>query len=135
MYKNRPEVEQKAMISDNPPDNLNYGAMNGYLRFYVEDILPIYNNDIDTSLSHEIELWANGASDHLYEIEVPKGKEWNEIKKMVEKLKDKGLLMGHGFKKDIVWKFKDINELKELTLKILLKIDKKIGLEPDVGKW
>ncbi|GAF86175.1 unnamed protein product, partial [marine sediment metagenome] len=71
MYKNKSEVEQKVMISDNPPDNLNYGEMNGYLRFYVEDILPIYDSDLDKALGHEIELWANGASDHLYELEVP----------------------------------------------------------------
>ncbi|GAI24302.1 unnamed protein product, partial [marine sediment metagenome] len=27
---------------------------------------------VEKGLSHLIELWANGASDHLYEIEVPK---------------------------------------------------------------
>lgn len=134
-YKNKPEVEQKAMVSDNPPDNLNYGVLNGYLKFFVEDIVPIHKGNIDDALSHEIETWANGASDHLYEIEVPKGEDWDNIRKMVEELKDKGLKMGHSLTKDTIWKVKDINELKELTLKILLEVDKKIGLQPDLGEY
>ena len=135
MYKNKPEVEQKAIISDNPPDNLNYGEANGYLRFYIEDMLPIYKNDIDKALSREIESWASGATDHLYEIETPEGKDWDEVRKMVEKLKDMGLKMGHGFKKEHIWETRDINKLIELALRILLEVDKKIGLEPEIGKW
>ena len=49
------------------------------------------------SKDRAIELWANGASDHLYEIEVPEGDDWKEIAFMVEELKELGLEMGHGF--------------------------------------
>lgn len=82
--------------------------------------------------SGAIELWANGASDHLYEIEAPKN--WLEINQMVKKLQDKGLEMGHGFtgKK---WTIKDAEELFDLALQIAVKVDKKIGLEPDIGQW
>lgn len=135
MYKNKSEVEQKVMISDNPPDNLNYGEVNGFLRFYIEDMLPIYDNDIDKAISREIELWASGATDHLYEIEAPEGKGWGKIRGMVKELKDTGLKMGHGLNKDRLWIKEDIGKLNELALKILFEIDKKIGLEPDIGKW
>jgi len=134
LYKNKPKLEQKVMISDNPPDNLNYGNLTDYLKFYIKNILPIYKNNMDKAISREIELWASGASDHLYEIETPEGDDWNEIREMVDKLKDKGLEIGHGAR-DKMWKLKDINELKELTFKILLKIDEKIGLNPDIGQW
>jgi len=43
-----------------------------------------------------VEMWANGASDHLYDIEVPEGKDWDEIRIKVDDLKSLGLQMGHG---------------------------------------
>jgi len=49
------------------------------------------------SESARITLWANGASDHLYEIEVPQGSNWDEIRKQVKALQDKALEIGHGF--------------------------------------
>ena len=92
---------------------------------------PEYWND-----GQAISMWANGASDHLYDIEVPKGKEWDSIREQVKKLKDKGLDMGHGsgLMSD---KFtqKDADELIKLTRKIALMIDRKIGLKPDEGSF
>ena len=86
------------------------------------------------SESERIETWANGASDHLYEIEVPEGKEWDRIRKKVKELQDKGLEMGHGFtgKK---WTMEDFGELIELTHEIALMIDKKLGLKAQIGSW
>ena len=135
VYKNKSKVEQKAMISNNPPDNLNYGNLNEYLGFFIRDIVPIHDGDIDKALSREIENWASGASDHLYELEVPEGKKWNKVRKMVEKLKDKGLKMGHDFDLNTNWKTEDINELKVLTLDILLELDTIIGLQPELGEY
>lgn len=86
------------------------------------------------SESHAIHAWANGASDHLYEIEVPKGKEWNRIRKKVKTLQDKGLEMGHGFTEK-KWTKEDAIELFELTQDIALMIDRKLGLKPDRGTW
>ncbi|MBA7565284.1 hypothetical protein ES695_13640 [Candidatus Atribacteria bacterium 1244-E10-H5-B2] len=120
-----------------------------------------YGNE-EKALSRGITLWANGASDHLYEIEAPEGKEWNEVKEKVKILQDSGLEMGHGiacYTKDIIYALKDVERLRELAeeilmavnnklklnfhfeesqeldIKMLMKIDKKLGLKPDWGEW
>ena len=119
-----------------------------------------YGNE--KALSRGITLWANGASDHLYEIEAPKGKEWEEVRQKVKELQDSGLEMGHGiacYTKNIIYTLKDVERLRELTeeilmavnnklklnfhfegsqelvIKMLIKIDKKLGLKPDWGEW
>jgi len=116
----------------------------------------------EKALSQGITLWANGASDHLYEIEAPEGKEWNEIREKVKILQDSGLEMGHGiarYTKDTIYTLKDVERLRELSeeilmavnnklklnlhfeesqeldIKMLIKIDKKLGLKPDWGEW
>lgn len=93
----------------------------------------VFDNDKEKYLSHVIGLWANGASDHLYEIEVPEGQEWNEIRNKVKELQDKGLEIGHGFTGK-TWTIIDFNNLISLTREIALMIDKKIGLIPDGGE-
>ncbi len=75
-----------------------------------------------------IELWASGSSDHLYDIQVPKGKSWDKIRKNVAKLQDRGLKMGHGFTKKM-WELKDFVRLQRLTRETALMIDKKLGLK------
>jgi len=116
----------------------------------------------EKALSQGITLWANGASDHLYEIEAPEGKEWNEIREKVKILQDSGLEMGHGiarYTKGTIYTLKDVERLRELSeeilmavnnklklnfhfeesqdldIKMLIKIDKKLGLKPDWGEW
>ncbi len=86
------------------------------------------------SESRIVEMWANAASDHLYEIEVPKGKSWDKIRKKVRELKETGLEMGHGYIRHN-WTKKDVEKLMSLTREIGLMIDKKIGLKPDIGEW
>jgi len=85
---------------------------------------------------HAVSMWANGASDHLYEIEVPKGKEWDSIRRKVKKLQNKGLDMGHGsgLMSDRFVK-KDADELIKLTREIALMIDRKLGLKPQEGEF
>ena len=85
-------------------------------------------------LSHKITMWANGATDHLYEIEVPKGREWSAIRKKVKTLQNIGLEMGHGFTNKI-YTMDDVLELTKLTKEIAFAIDKKIGLNPIRGAW
>lgn len=80
-----------------------------------------------------IEVWANGASDHLYEIEIPPEWKNTEIGTKVSELKNLGLEMGHGFK--CKHTKKDVDKLFNLTQKIAILIDKKLGLEPDIGSW
>ncbi|MCK9370438.1 hypothetical protein M0R04_11060 [Candidatus Dojkabacteria bacterium] len=107
------------------------GDLNEQQKVICKDV---YNNDKEKYISHSIELWANGASDHLYQIEVPKGKEWNEIRALVKELHHKGLEIGHGFTNK-TWTYKDLSELVRLTHNIALLIDKKLGLKAERGIW
>jgi len=127
-----------------------------------KDALSSYYGNEEKALSRGINLWANGASDHLYEIEAPGGKEWNEVREKVKILQDSGLEMGHGippFTKDIIYTFKDVERLRELTeeiliavnnklklnlhfeesqdldIKTLIRIDRRLGLKPDWGEY
>lgn len=59
----------------------------------IEAYKDIYPNPADL-LRHRINMWANGASDHLYEIKTNVGDK--ELKKKLEELKTLGLDMGHG---------------------------------------
>ena len=134
-YYESNEKQRELLLQEHPPDYLNYGKdFHNKLRFMIQHLLPIHNNNIEEYISHEIELWANGASDHLYEIEVPDGKEWDSIRKKVKKLQNKGLNMDHTFREQI-YTFDDLTELMKLTDDIALMIDRKIGLKPDIGEW
>ena len=124
--------------------------------------LSSYRGDEGGALSRGITLWANGASDHLYDIEAPGGKEWEEVRQKVKELQDSGLEMGHGiasYTKNIIYTLEDVERLRELTeeiltavnnklklnfhfeesqeldIRMLIKIDKKLGLKPDWGEW
>lgn len=85
--------------------------------------------------SHAITLWANGATDHLYEIECPDV--WPEVKAKVDELKSKGLDIGHGagLMSDKKYTREDAYELFDLTQEIAIMIDKKMGLTPEIGQW
>ena len=132
-FLSKSEEEQKLIRSKNPPNNLDYGRINKEFDWWMTKMVPIRGTP-EKTLSNEIELWLNRASDHLYDIEVPKGKKWDKIRKKVDKLQSKGLEIGHGFTKKI-WKKEDVNELQNLTREIALDIDKLIGLKPDIGQW
>ena len=84
--------------------------------------------------SQAVQMWANGASDHLYEIEVPKGLEWDEIRAKVEQLKDRGLEMGHGYTGK-TYTLYELQELFKLTEEIAVLIDKKLGITSEIGEW
>ena len=127
-----------------------------------KEALSSYYGNEEKALSQGITLWANGASDHLYEIEAPGGEEWEEVRQKVKELQDSGLEMGHGiacYTKDTIYTLKDVERLRELAeeilmavnnklksnfhfeesqeldIKMLMKIDKKLGLKPDWGEW
>jgi len=85
-------------------------------------------------ISSKITSWANGATDHLYEIECPDGNEWANIRGEVNKLQKLGLDMRHE-SLDKIYKYEDVLLLWNLANKIALMIDRKIGLNPDKGVW
>lgn len=132
---------RELMISNNPPSNLNFGFLfMQELKHFVEIADEVYKGNYEEYLSHEIELWMNGASDHLYKIEVPEGKDWDKIRKKVNYLRDKGLDMGHGFRSlkgldTKKWELKDVIEVFNLCEEIAVMIDKKLGLKGDIGQW
>lgn len=84
--------------------------------------------------SSKVELLFNGASDHLYEIEVPEQWKGTEIEAKVTELKDFGLMIGHGFKGRVHTKA-DITRAYSLCRDIALLIDKKLGLNAEIGEW
>lgn len=132
---NSSEEDRKEMLSDTPRPDLDYGFPHRkYLKWFVESADAIFNGDYNKKLSQEIEIFMNGASDHLYEIEVPEGEQWDNIRKMVSELRKKGLTIGHGFTENI-WTLEDVDKLFELTREIAFQLDKMIGLNPDAGSW
>src|SRR3990167_5230197 len=77
--------------------------------------------------SNAITMHFNGASDHLYEIEVPEKWKYTEIGRKVEDLREKGLEIGHGFTGK-TYTIEDAEYLYNLTQEIALLIDKELGL-------
>ena len=86
------------------------------------------------SESHAVEMHMSGASDHLYEIEVPKKLKRTLLGKKVKELQDLGLEMGPGFTGK-TWTEEDITEVYELTQEIAMLIDKELGLKQQKGTW
>ena len=86
------------------------------------------------SESEAIKLHFNGASDHLYEIEVPPEWEQKKIGRKVKQLRDFGLAMGHGFT-GREWTEADVTKAYEMCQEIALLIDKELGLKPQKGTW
>lgn len=84
--------------------------------------------------SGAVESFFNGASDHLYEIKVPKAWANTEIEAKVKELQSKGLEIGHGFTGK-AWTDSDFHDCYNLCREIALLIDKQIGLNPDMGSW
>lgn len=86
------------------------------------------------SMSDAVESHFNGASDHLYEIDIPEEWKNTEVGRMIKQLQDYGLEMGHGFtRRD--WTEEDVNKAYGMCQEIALLIDKKLGLKPDIGLW
>ena len=86
------------------------------------------------SESDAVEMHFNGASDHLYEIEVPEKWKESELGRKVKELQDFGLEIGHGFTEKN-WTEDDVTKAYTLCQEIALLIDEELGLEPQIGQW
>lgn len=80
------------------------------------------------------DMWFNGASDHLYDLEIPDNLPLN-LKKRLAKLCSKSIHWGHGFdmgdtptKDDKKWAIQEAKDLIRL-------IDKFHGIETIKGDW
>lgn len=87
----------------------------------------------DTGL-HDTQLWFNGASDHVYDLNVPEAFP-KELKERAFAWRDKVLDLGHGsyLCKDVPEKERDwaISEAKS----ILMAIDEYLKVEVVKGSW
>jgi len=96
-----------------------------------------YRTCLDKKHPSDDDAWMfmNGASDHLYEVVVPEGKQWDSIRDRVEKIQGRALKMGHGFDRNRgTWK--DVDEMEHETLSLLVEVDKIIGIaDADKGEW
>ena len=97
------------------------------------DSLKIWGSE-ERLISSRIALWANGASDHLYEIEAPAGEEWDGVRENIATLKKMGLAIGHGYN-DRIYTIQDRIKLMEVTEKIALETDNILGVKSEIGKW
>ena len=70
------------------------------------------------------QLWFDGSSDHLYDIQIPKIFKGTEIEIMVKELKNTALEIGHGISLKNNGTEKDFKRVFELTEKIALEVDK-----------
>ena len=74
-----------------------------------------------------LSLWFNGASDHFYELEIPKQWQKKKIGKLAKWIQDKGLYWRHGFEKKPTQK--DFDEMFEKIEELAMEIDKELGIE------
>ena len=79
------------------------------------------------------EMWFNGASDHLYELEIPEQWKRKKIGKLAKWIQDKGLYWGHRFEKKPTKK--DFNEMFEKIEELAMLIDKELGIKPIQADW
>lgn len=82
--------------------------------------------------SYSTEMWFNGASDHLYDLEIPEDLS-KSLKSRLKRFQEKVLHWGHGFGNDATKKDKHwaIQEAKDL----LRLIDKAHGIKVEKGQW
>jgi len=80
-------------------------------------------------------LWFNGASDHLYELKIPKQWENTEIGTKAKQLQDLALEIGHGSRMMESGCKAEFVEVIKLTKEIGFLIDKELGIEPVKGDY
>lgn len=126
-------AEQKSDFGKGFVYNLVLFAMHLHNRF-ADRIFNGKSEGIFLDTGTLITTWANGASDHLYEIEIPERYKGTEIETKVLELKRFGLEIGHGFIRHDYTK-KDFMKLSSLTKEIALLVDTDLGVEPIAATW
>ena len=84
--------------------------------------------------SDAVEMFFNGASDHLYDLEIPEAWQDKIIAKKIVELRDFGLMIGHGYT-GRHHSEADIKKAYALCEEIALLIDEQLGLKPDIGQF
>jgi len=91
---------------------------------------------LQDKVAHMIELWANGASDHLYGIKLP-DKNPTKLNMEIFGLRSRALAMGHGFNDQSrkLCTMENFEGLIETTKTIARMIDRRLGVKSDPGQW
>lgn len=86
---------------------------------------------IRQSEAHEfsaaVEMWANGASDHFYDLA-------ENAPAPLKELAELTLMMGHGFS-DRIWTWEDWLHMRELWKQSCLAVDAMLGIDADWGNY
>lgn len=127
------QEERNKILSDNPDSSHNYG-WNKDVKWWYERIVPNWGSP-EKALSRSIEMWANGASDHLYELVIPEKLEDKKVGQSLKKLKEKALEMGHSFPKENIYTYEDFMELHDITEEIGNLLDIEFGIESEKAQW
>jgi hypothetical protein len=86
----------------------------------------VLDKEPDAAISQALEMWANGASDHFYELDR------DRAPAALRELAELTLTMGHGFS-GRRWTAKDWDRIHELWQASCLALDRQLGLKPDWG--
>lgn len=90
-----------------------------------------------SSVEYHYYLFFNGASDHFYDLKIPKQFKNTEIGKLALAIKDKSLNYGHG--EGLMGQIK-VGEKEYLEVfadleKLALMIDEKLGVKTSKAEW
>lgn len=88
-----------------------------------------FGDSEEEMLSRALELWANGASDHFYDLDRDRAPE--PLRELAELM----LQMGHGFRSDRTWTHEDWDRVQRLWRDSCMELDRKLGTRPDWGRW
>ena len=99
---------------------------------HTKDMPKKLDIDEEHRCARNSEMWFNGASDHLYDLQIPKTLP-ETLQKRLKKLQDKAINWGHGFESDCKTEDKDwaIFEAKDL----IRLVDKHFGIKTQKGQW
>jgi len=126
------EQKQKVLVDD-PEPKYDYG-WNKQAKFWFDKVVSIWDSFEKLALSEEIILWAGAARDHLDELQIPECWKDHEIGKLAKDLQKKVFTM-RPFNEGILWTYQDLLNLKELTHKLALSIDKELKIETCKAEW
>jgi hypothetical protein len=99
--------------------------------WWLKKSIPIYGS-AEEALKDEIGIWANGASYHLYELQIPEEK--GKLRNTLIELKELGLTMGHGSTGQL-WTIEDMYKLREMTFEAARLLDQRARIEVVKGEW
>jgi len=133
-YLNLSPKQRQQFLSPNPSNNLVGVDLRRDVETFLRVEVEVYGS-LNKGFSSLIHMWANGASDHLYEITVPRRWQGTHLDEIVQQLQNKGLAMGHGFPSPECT-YQDFVELRALAEEAVIWIDQHIGLkrEADWGE-